>query len=132
MDLKSLAVLVIDDSTTDRTIVRAMLQKMGVGTVHEAESGAIGDSKLRVAHLTGDPYQIVVLDWNMPQINGLKFLKTLKADALLKDAKVIVMTGTSRPDVVQAAIQNGVSDFIVKPVTLALLKEKIDKIAGAL
>ncbi len=126
----NLRTLVVDDNQTDRLIVRRMLERMGLADVQVAEDGTIAESKLLTAEQINRPFQLVVLDWNMPGANGLKILQFIRRSKLTKSAKVVVMTATADITVVEAAVASGANDFIVKPVAAATLSEKLLKIHG--
>lgn len=128
MSLRNLKVLIVDDNISDRLIVKSILLKLRVASVQEAEDGAIAESKLLTADDISQRYDVVILDWNMPRANGHKLLKIIKSNWHLKNTKVIVMTATANQDVVEDAIHAGASDFIVKPVELALLQGKLEKL----
>lgn len=127
--LPNLRILVVDDNETDRTIVYSMLQNLNVAMVHTAENGAIADGKLKTAVDISKPYHFVILDWNMPRTSGSKLLQVIRSNNHLKSTKVVIMTATSKRDVVEEAIQFGADDFIVKPVEMALLQQKLEKLA---
>ncbi len=125
--LRKFNILVVDDNSMDRLITKSILQKLGLKSLQEAENGSIAAGKLETAHEIGKPYDIVFMDWNMPSSSGLKLLQIVQKDPKLRQTKIIVMTATSDPSVVEDAIENGASDFIVKPVTIEVVKEKLDK-----
>jgi two-component system, chemotaxis family, chemotaxis protein CheY len=123
-------ILIVDDNQSDRMVVRAMVFKFRPTFVHEAENGAVAESKLKTAIEISQPYHLVVLDWNMPNTNGLKLLQLVRAKAQFKSLKIIVMTGSAAREIVEAAIKNGADDFIVKPIDEDLLHQKIEKLTG--
>jgi CheY-like chemotaxis protein len=120
--------LVVDDNQTDRLLVRKILERMGLQDVQLAEDGSIAESKITNAEQTGRPFQLIVLDWNMPVANGLKVLRLVRGSKLSRSAKVIIMTATAEASVVEAAIMNGANDFIVKPVVGNTLHDKLQKL----
>ncbi len=124
----NLRALVVDDNQTDRLVVRKMLEKLGLTDIQIAEDGTIAESKLASAEKMGRHFQLVIVDWNMPGANGLKVLQTVRQSKASKLTKVIIMTGTAESEVVEAAVVAGVNDFIVKPVALAVLTEKLNKL----
>ena len=123
----SLRTLVVDDNQTVRLLVRRMLERMGLLDVQVAEDGTIAESKIMNAEQTGRPFQLILLDWNMPGSNGLKVLQLIRHTKLTKTAKIMILTGDSDIDVVEAAVVNGANDFLVKPVNANILKDKIIK-----
>lgn len=115
--------LIVDDFSTMRRIVRSLLKEMGYSNADEAEDGAVAITKLRT-----QPFDFVVSDINMPNMNGFELLKAIKADDDLKHLPVLMVTAEARKeDIVQAA-QSGAAGYIVKPFTKATLEEKVVKI----
>ena len=115
--------LIVDDFSTMRRIVRSLLKEMGYNNADEAEDGAVAITKLRT-----QPFDFVVSDINMPNMNGFELLQAIKADDALKHLPVLMVTAEARKeDIVQAA-QSGAAGYIVKPFTKATLEEKIGKI----
>ena len=125
---RDLKVLVVDDNKMDRTVARAILNKLGIGDVTEAESSLVAQGKLHTAEQLGQSFELILLDWNMPRASGLHVLKTVRSDPAYRKCKVIIMTATSEEQIVKEAIQNGVDEFVVKPLILKVLAEKIEKV----
>ncbi|CAN5578914.1 chemotaxis response regulator CheY [soil metagenome] len=121
-------VLVVDDNQSDRLIVRRLLEKLGFIDVQLAEDGSIAESKIENAEKINRPFQLIIIDWNMPGMNGIKLLQNIRKMKLTKTAKIIMMTATAEVDVVETAVASGVNDFIVKPVIGSILKEKLTKL----
>lgn len=119
--------LIVDDMSTMRKIIRTILAQLGYTNVDEAENGKEALAKLR----TGN-YQFVLMDWNMPEMDGLETLKAIRADEKLKDIPVIMVTAEAKKENVLTAIQAGANNYIVKPFTPEVLKEKIEKVWTAL
>lgn len=118
-----LKILIVDDFSTMRRIVRSLLKEIGFPNAEEAEDG-----QAALAALKGSKFDFVVCDINMPNMNGFEFLKAVKADDALKHIPVLMVTAEARKeDIVQAA-QSGAAGYIVKPFTKATLEEKIGKI----
>ena len=90
---KSMRILVMDDFPTMRRIVRTMLRDLGYTNVHEAE-----DSMMGLAHLRASPFDFVITDWNMPNLNGLEMLKEIRADARLAHLPVLMVTAESKKE----------------------------------
>jgi len=114
---------VVDDFSTMRRIVRNLLKELGFTNVEEAEDGAAALSKLRQGG-----FEVVVSDWNMPNMDGLTLLQTMRADAELKSLPFLMITAEAKKENVAAAVQAGASSCIAKPFTAATLQEKLDKI----
>lgn len=115
--------LVVDDFSTMRRIVRNLLKELGFTNVDEAEDGAVALQKLK-----GGGFDFVVTDWNMPNMDGLTLLQTIRADAALKALPVLMITAEAKKENIVAAAQAGASGYIVKPFTAATLNEKLTKI----
>jgi two-component system chemotaxis response regulator CheY len=122
-DRTSLKFLVVDDFSTMRRIVRNLLKELGFTNVEEAEDGAVALSKLRQGG-----FEVVVSDWNMPNMDGLTLLQTMRADAELKALPFLMITAEAKKENIAAAVQAGASSCIAKPFTAATLQEKLDKI----
>jgi two-component system chemotaxis response regulator CheY len=122
-DRTSLKFLVVDDFSTMRRIVRNLLKELGFTNVEEAEDGAVALSKLRQGG-----FEVVVSDWNMPNMDGLTLLQTMRADAALKSLPFLMITAEAKKENIAAAVQAGASSCIAKPFTAATLQEKLDKI----
>ena len=115
--------LVVDDFSTMRRIVRNLLKELGFTNVDEAEDGQIALQKLNSL-----PFDFVVTDWNMPNMDGLELLKTIRADAGMASMPVLMVTAEAKKENIIAAAQAGASGYVVKPFTAATLEEKLGKI----
>ena len=124
-DRTSLKFLVVDDFSTMRRIVRNLLKELGFTNVEEAEDGAVALTKLREGG-----FEFVVSDWNMPNMDGLTLLQTVRADAQLQALPFLMITAEAKKENIASAVQAGASGYIVKPFTAATLQEKLDKIFG--
>ena len=122
-DRTSLKFLVVDDFSTMRRIVRNLLKELGFTNVEVAEDGAAALSKLRQGG-----FEVVVSDWNMPNMDGLTLLQTMRADAELKSLPFLMITAEAKKENIAAAVQAGASSCIAKPFTAATLQEKLNKI----
>lgn len=121
-DLK-MKILVVDDFSTMRRIVKNLLKQLGFDNIEEAEDGAQAYSKLKEGG-----FGFVVTDWNMPNMDGLDLLKKVRSDPEIKDIPMLMVTAEAEKEKVITAIQAGVNNYIVKPFTGEVLKEKMDKI----
>jgi len=119
----NMKILVVDDFSTMRRIVKNLLKQLGYVNIDEAEDGAQAYEKVK----NGD-YGFVVSDWNMPNMDGLDLVKSVRANPAIKDLPILMVTAEAEKDKVIAAIQAGVNNYIVKPFTGDTLKEKMDKI----
>lgn len=122
-----LKAVVVDDQLTMRSLVRTALAQIGVVDIREfpAASEAFQDLKTKPAH-------VVFSDFNMPGMDGLEFLRAIRADAATKSMAFILLTGRADKDLVQRAAQFGANNYMVKPFTVAVLKQKLDQIFGEL
>lgn len=115
--------LVVDDFSTMRRIVRNLLKELGFTNVDEAEDGAIALQKLQ-----GGGFDFVVTDWNMPNMDGLTLLQSIRSTPNLKHLPVLMITAEAKKENIIAAAQAGASGYIVKPFTSGTLSEKLTKI----
>ncbi|GKV80699.1 response regulator [Pectobacterium carotovorum subsp. carotovorum] len=120
---KELRFLVVDDFSTMRRIVRNLLKELGFNNVEEAEDGADALNKLR-----SSTFDFVISDWNMPNMDGLELLQTIRADGTLSSLPVLMVTAEAKKENIIAAAQAGASGYVVKPFTAATLEEKLSKI----
>ena len=116
-------VLVVDDSAVMRQIIKKNLKELGFSELSEAENGAAGLKKA-----SEEPVDLIVSDWNMPNMTGLEFLKAVRADAGLKRIAIIMVTSEADKEKIMEAVQAGVNQYIVKPFNAIQLEEKIKAI----
>jgi two-component system, chemotaxis family, chemotaxis protein CheY len=116
-------ILVVDDFSTMRRIVKNLLRDLGFTNTYEADDGSTAWPMLQ----SGD-FDFVVTDWNMPGMTGIELLQKIRADERLKTIPVLMVTAEAKRDQIVAAAQAGVNGYVVKPFTAAALKEKIEKI----
>jgi two-component system chemotaxis response regulator CheY len=119
-----LKVLVIDDFPTMRRIVKNLLKQLGYENIEEAEDGVQALAKLKAGG-----YGLVISDWNMPNMEGIDLLRNVRADENLKPIPFLMVTAEAEKEKVIEAIKAGVDNYIVKPFTAEVLKEKLEKIA---
>ncbi|MGN6120686.1 MAG: chemotaxis response regulator CheY [Rhodanobacter sp.] len=122
---KNMKILVVDDFSTMRRIVRNLLVELGFSNplIQEADDG-----ENAIAMLRSQPFDLVVTDWNMPNMTGIDLLKAIRAEASLKGLPVLMVTAENNRDQIIAAAQAGVNGYIVKPFNAVTLKEKLTKI----
>jgi two-component system chemotaxis response regulator CheY len=131
MGLKAgMKILVIDDMATMRKIIKNMLGQIGFTNITEADDGATAWPMIQEAMNSDEPYEFIVSDWNMPQMSGLDLLKNVRDTEELKKLPFLMITAEAEQGNVVIAVKAGVSNFIVKPFSAQVLKEKIDKIFG--
>ncbi|MDX2252742.1 MAG: chemotaxis response regulator CheY [Nitrospira sp.] len=119
----NMKILVVDDMTTMRRIVKNILKQLGFANIEEAENGQEALQKLRA-----EPFGFVVSDWNMPVMTGIDMLRAIRADPQLKTLPVLMVTAEAQQANLVEAIQAGVSNYIVKPFTAETMQEKLQKI----
>ncbi|RUO79804.1 chemotaxis protein CheY [Idiomarina tyrosinivorans] len=120
---KNMKILVVDDFSTMRRIIKNLLRDLGFQNVSEADDGSTALPMLQ----NGD-YDFVVTDWNMPGMQGIDLLREIRADENLANIPVLMVTAEAKREQIIAAAQAGVNGYIVKPFTAVTLKEKLDKI----
>ena len=120
---KNLKILIVDDFSTMRRIIKNLLRDLGFNNTHEADDG-----NTALPMLQGPEFDFVVTDWNMPGMQGIDLLRAIRADDKLKHLPVLMVTAEAKKEQIIAAAQAGVNGYIVKPFTAATLKEKLDKI----
>lgn len=122
---KNMKILVVDDFSTMRRIVRNLLVELGfTGTlIKEADDGANALSMLRSM-----PFDLVVTDWNMPNMTGIDLLRSIREEEKIKGMPVLMITAENDREQIVAAAQAGVNGFVVKPFSAATLEEKISRI----
>jgi two-component system chemotaxis response regulator CheY len=120
---KHIRILVVDDFATMRKVIRNLLKQVGYENIVEAEDGAIALKTLKSKTI-----DLVISDWNMPNMTGIELLKAVRADEDLKATPFLMVTAEALQDNVIAAVKAGVSNYIVKPFTAEILNEKIMKI----
>jgi two-component system chemotaxis response regulator CheY len=119
----NMKILVVDDFATMRRIVKNLLKQLGFENIEEAEDGKQAFSKLKE-----QKYDFVVSDWNMPNMTGIELLRSVRSDQELKGLSFLMVTAESEKEKVIEAIKTGVNNYIIKPFTAEILKEKMDKI----
>lgn len=120
---KDMKILVVDDFSTMRRIVKNLLKDLGFTNMEEADDGNTAFPLLK-----SGGFDFLVTDWNMPGMTGIDLLKKVRADEELADIPVLMVTAESKREQIVEAAQAGVNGYVVKPFTAITLKEKIDKI----
>lgn len=116
-------ILIVDDFSTMRRIIKNLLRDLGFTNTSEADDGSTALPMLK----SGD-FDFLVTDWNMPGMTGIELLKAVRADPKLSTLPVLMVTAEAKRDQIIEAAQAGVNGYVVKPFTAAALKEKIEKI----
>ncbi|MET0288032.1 MAG: chemotaxis response regulator CheY [Pseudoxanthomonas sp.] len=120
---KNMRILIVDDFSTMRRIVKNLLNDLGFTNTAEADDGNSALTALRSA-----PFDFVVTDWNMPGMTGIDLLRNIRADDKLKTLPVLMVTAEAKREQIIEAAQNGVNGYIIKPFTAQTLEEKLGKI----
>lgn len=120
---KNIRILIVDDFSTMRRIVKNLLADLGFTNTAEAEDGSGALLMLRNEH-----FDFVVTDWNMPVMTGIELLKAMRADDKLKHLPVLMVTAEAKREQIIEAAQSGVNGYIIKPFTAQTLEEKLGKI----
>lgn len=120
---KHLKILVVDDFSTMRRIIRNLLKEIGYEDIEEAEDGQQAFNKLKLT-----TFDFVVTDINMPNMNGFQLLSAIKKDPALAALPVLMVTAEARKEDIVAAAQGGAAGYIVKPFTKATLEDKLKMI----
>ena len=118
--------LVVDDSSTMRRIIKNTLARLGYKDVLEGADGVEGWEQLD----HNPDIEMLITDWNMPEMNGLELVKKVRADARFKDLPIIMVTTEGGKAEVITALKAGVNNYIVKPFTPQVLKEKLGAVMG--
>jgi two-component system chemotaxis response regulator CheY len=116
-------ILIVDDFSTMRRIIKNLLRDLGFTNTEEADDGTTA-----LPMLQNGNYDFLVTDWNMPGMTGIDLLKAVRADDKLKKLPILMVTAEAKREQIIEAAQAGVNGYVVKPFTAQALKEKIDKI----
>ena len=116
-------ILIVDDFSTMRRIIKNLLRDLGFSNTQEADDGLTALPMLK----NGD-FDFLVTDWNMPGMTGIDLLKEVRADERLANLPTLMVTAEAKRDQIVEAAQAGVNGYVVKPFTAQVLKEKIEKI----
>ncbi len=119
----SLKVLVVDDMSTMRRIIKNVLKQIGFSDLVEAENGQDALNKLQAGDIG-----FIVSDWNMPVMQGIDLLRAVRANPDLKHLPFLMVTAEAQKDNIIEAVQAGVSNYVVKPFTAEALQAKLEKI----
>ncbi|AJP72190.1 response regulator [Sphingomonas hengshuiensis] len=120
-------VMVVDDQTSMRAMIRRALQDLGFKDVRDKPSATEALSSIK-----SDRVHLVISDYNMPDMDGLQFLEAVRGDPVIGKTVFIMLTGSADREVVQKAAALGVNNYVVKPFAPAALKEKIERVFGEL
>lgn len=122
MDM-NMKILVVDDFSTMRRIIKNLLRDIGFANISEADDGSTA-----LPMLKDGSFDLLITDWNMPGMTGLDLLKALRSEPKLSVLPVLMVTAEAKRDQIIEAAQAGVNGYVVKPFTAQTLKEKLEKI----
>ena len=119
----NMRVLVVDDFSTMRRIIKNILRKLGFTNIVEADDGTTAWDTLNK-----DKIEFIISDWNMPQMTGIELLRKVRSSEEFSDLPFLMVTAEAQQENILEAVQAKVSNYIVKPFTAEVMKQKIDKI----
>jgi two-component system chemotaxis response regulator CheY len=120
---KDIKILVVDDFSTMRRIIKNLLRDLGFQNITEADDG-----KTALPILKQGGIEFLVTDWNMPGMTGIELIGEVRKDPKLSHIPILMVTAEAKREQIIAAAQAGVNGYVVKPFTATVLKEKIEKI----
>ncbi|GHA90298.1 chemotaxis response regulator CheY [Cognatilysobacter bugurensis] len=120
---KNIKILIVDDFSTMRRIVKNLLNDLGFSNTAEADDGLTALEELKRMK-----YDLIITDWNMPGMTGMELLKNVRADAALSKTPVLMVTAEAKREQIIEAAQAGVNGYVIKPFTAGTLAEKLGKI----
>jgi two-component system chemotaxis response regulator CheY len=120
---KNMKILIVDDFSTMRRIIKNLLRELGFNNTSEADDGQTGLPMLQVGN-----FDFLITDWNMPGMTGIDLLRAVRADSKLALLPVLLVTAEAKKEQIVEAAQAGVNGYVVKPFTAQTLQEKIEKI----
>ncbi|RMQ44885.1 Chemotaxis protein CheY [Pseudomonas cichorii] len=120
---KNMKILIVDDFSTMRRIIKNLLRDLGFTNTSEADDGITA-----LPMLQSGSFDFLVTDWNMPGMSGIDLLRQVRLDDRLKSLPVLMVTAEAKREQIIEAAQAGVNGYVVKPFTAQVLQEKIEKI----
>ena len=123
----AIKVMVVDDQTSMRAMIRRTLQDLGFKDVRDK-----GGAAEALDAVKSDRVHLIISDYNMPDMDGLQFLEQVRQDPVIGKTVFIMLTGSADKEIVQKAAALGVNNYVVKPFAPAALKEKIERVFGEL
>ena len=123
----AIKVMVVDDQASMRAMIRRALQDQGFKDIRD-----VGGASEALGAIRADRVHLIISDYNMPEVDGLQFLQAVRSDPVIGKTVFIMLTGSSDREIVQKAAALGVNNYLVKPFAPAALKEKIERVFGAL
>jgi two-component system, chemotaxis family, chemotaxis protein CheY len=123
----AIKVLIVDDQNSVRQMTRMTLESIGFRHIHEAENGV---KAMETASL--QPLDLIISDYNMPEMDGLSLLRAVRGSPSVRKLPFILLTGRGDRELVVKAAQAGVNNYLIKPFTAAILRQKIEQVMGRL
>jgi len=114
--------MIVDDSRAMRSVLARMLKSCGYDEVWEAENGV---DAFRQIKTHGSP-DVVLVDWNMPQMTGIEFVQRVRRSGLLDEASLVMVTSETAIEKIAEALESGADEYLMKPFTQDALLEKIE------
>lgn len=119
----NLKVLIVDDFATMRRILKNILKQIGLRNISEAENG-----RAALKELKKEKFDLILCDWNMPEMPGIELLNQVRSDDELKHIPFVMVTAEAKKENILEAVKAGVSSYIVKPFTAETISEKLSKV----
>ncbi len=123
----AMKVLVVDDQNSVRQMTRITLEQLGIRHIHEAENGVTAMETAAV-----QPLDLIISDYNMPEMDGLGLLRAVRGHPAARKVPFILLTGRGDRELVVKAAQAGVNNYLIKPFTAEILRQKIEQVVGKL
>lgn len=120
-------VLIVDDQSSVRQMARMTLETLGIRMVYEVENGAVAAQAV-----TRQPFDLVISDYNMPEMDGLGLLRSIRSNPHVRRLPFILLTGRGDKELVVKAAQAGVNNYLVKPFNAEIMRTKIEQVVGRL
>lgn len=120
---REIRILIVDDFSTMRRIIKNLLRELGFNNTAEADDGVTA-----LPMLQSGRFDLLITDWNMPRMQGIELLRIVRADEKLCRLPVLMVTAEQKREQIVEAAQAGVNGYIIKPFSAVTLKEKMDKI----
>lgn len=120
-------VLIVDDQYSVRQVTRIALEEIGVRQISESEDGKAAFETLCV-----QPFDLIISDFNMPEMDGLSLLRAVRGNPSVRKLPFILLTGRGDRELVVKAAQAGVNNYLIKPFTAEILRQKIEQVVGKL
>jgi len=123
MKYENLSILVVDDMSSMRMMIKSVLRKLGVINIHDANDG---EKALEI--IESHPLDLVICDWDMPKVDGFEVLEQVRSKSSTQELPFIMLTAVSKRGYVTSAIDAGVSDYLAKPFKPQDLIDKIQSV----